>query len=396
MARENKRKRDEKRFGRPERLIDMLSDPRFKWRMPTYMNHEPRENHLEFAARNKELVAIADRATVISIDNVSEYFFQVSDQDEWDVTTDFPCCAPPAEIFWMEARAPKTIRVGDKVLQPAGGFEQFGMLCRSCKLPDQPKSEAEIIEGSRKRSEQLEAFFSPQAVRQIVEKLGVDAVERSMHPETFKLFKEWVYHQRVISKGVPQAVKEMIGKSGFGLTMDLFLRLGDMMMGPLICFSLTLDRSGVPMAVPNIGFYGVQSVAGFAEGRELSRALYSFMNVSLLALTFMNCKDAKLEVIEPSDRLNRERVKSGRKPLHRSHTIEIDGLKRLLETVGQIESSGLKLALHFCRSHFKTWKTSFFGRTLDKPVTHWIPPHVRGNPERGVVVSDYNVKPPKP
>lgn len=46
----------------------------------------------------------------IIVDDVSEYLYAGTEQEEWDWSEDFPNLAPPFPIFWMEAIAPKLIR----------------------------------------------------------------------------------------------------------------------------------------------------------------------------------------------------------------------------------------------------------------------------------------------
>jgi hypothetical protein len=116
---------------------------------------------------------------------------------------------------------------------------------------------------------------------------------------------------------------------------------------------------------------------------------------ALLSVAFMNFKDAATLVPgDPQVRVNRERKKAGLKPFVRYHTINIEPMKKVLRTDGNIESEGLKRALHLCRGHFATYTDNFMGRPLDKPMTVWRPAHVRGSLDEGIIVSDYNVKAP--
>lgn len=51
---------------------------------------------------------------VILIDNVADYYFAVSDQENWDLATDFPNLAPPFEAAWFEHRMPRVIHSREK------------------------------------------------------------------------------------------------------------------------------------------------------------------------------------------------------------------------------------------------------------------------------------------
>jgi len=115
---------------------------------------------------------------------------------------------------------------------------------------------------------------------------------------------------------------------------------------------------------------------------------------SLLAISFMNCKNVTLDPVDPPAVLNKIRQRGGLKPFLRYHTINIEPMKSVLRTEGGIEANGLKKALHICRGHFATYSDRMFGRSLAEPVTVWRPAHVRGSIKEGVVLSDYRVKAP--
>jgi hypothetical protein len=101
-----------------------------------------------------------------------------------------------------------------------------------------------------------------------------------------------------------------------------------------------------------------------------------------------------LDAVEPDPHVNRERRRHGLKPFVRYHTINIEPMKKVLRTEGQIESQGLKRALHICRGHFSTYSEErpLFGKVAG---TFWIPAHVRGEAKEGLVISDYRVKGPR-
>jgi hypothetical protein len=46
---------------------------------------------------------------IFEISNVSDYLFEGTDKEEWDVTEDFPNLRPPAPLFWVEHHYPKRI-----------------------------------------------------------------------------------------------------------------------------------------------------------------------------------------------------------------------------------------------------------------------------------------------
>lgn len=106
MARENRRKREERRFGKPERLADLIvSTPAERWRwglMPDEL-------------AKKQIVRIQSdihSRPSICADNASDYYFN-SPQIHWDYKTDFPCVSPPFPLFFLEMRCPRRINYGD-------------------------------------------------------------------------------------------------------------------------------------------------------------------------------------------------------------------------------------------------------------------------------------------
>jgi hypothetical protein len=114
----------------------------------------------------------------------------------------------------------------------------------------------------------------------------------------------------------------------------------------------------------------------------------------LLSMSLMNCKNTTVEPHEPDRKLNRERTRHSLKPFLRYHTINIEPMRKVLKTEGDIEANGLKKALHICRGHFRRYtdEKPLFGHTAGLV---WTPSHVRGSAKAGVVVSDYKVNAPK-
>jgi hypothetical protein len=114
------------------------------------------------------------------------------------------------------------------------------------------------------------------------------------------------------------------------------------------------------------------------------------MNPALLALSFMNCKNVEVVRHDPPTPTPRQQ-RHLKKPLLRYHTLNIEPMKRVLRTEGgATESSGLKRALHICRGHFANYTDKgLFGKYFGR---FWVPAHVRGTIEEGIVAKDYAVK----
>ena len=131
-----------------------------------------------------------------------------------------------------------------------------------------------------------------------------------------------------------------------------------------------------------------------AESKENFRTTMGFeIFPVLMAMQFGNCKNVELVAQTPCEKLSRSFQRKHGKPLNRFHTIEIDPMRKLLESEGEVKRNGLKKALHICRGHFAhyTPEKPLFGRISGN---FWVPAHVRGAKEHGTVKKDYVVKAP--
>lgn len=112
-----------------------------------------------------------------------------------------------------------------------------------------------------------------------------------------------------------------------------------------------------------------------------------------LALSLCNAKNVSMNPIATNGHCEGAKIK-GKEPTIRYHVLEIDGIKRTLETEGDMANVGLKRALHLCRGHF-----AFYGENNKLFGKHsgliWRPQHVRGSAKQGVVVKDYSIAAPK-
>jgi hypothetical protein len=103
VAREGKRKRDEKRFGKPERMIDKILADGFRlcpWsETPGYDTYLRRDEFVECARQGIAL------ATSVVADNVSEYL-DANPKNEWTYENDFPTPVCPWKHTFIEMLAP--------------------------------------------------------------------------------------------------------------------------------------------------------------------------------------------------------------------------------------------------------------------------------------------------
>ncbi len=115
---------------------------------------------------------------------------------------------------------------------------------------------------------------------------------------------------------------------------------------------------------------------------------------ALLALSFMNCKNVKVANNNPEPKLSKAFNRRHGRPLLTYKTLEIEPMKRVLETEGGIERNGFKKALHICRGHFATLTRNNKGEVLEQPTRYFRDAHTRGDSSNGVVKKDYRVNAP--
>ena len=103
---------------------------------------------MEYRCTRPEYNTIADQfrkilkpAPVFEISNVSEYFYQGTDQTHWGIYSDFPRPMPPFRATWLEWRIPKTVLekgvLGDLPLSEK--FNRAGCLVHTRPLGDYHK-----------------------------------------------------------------------------------------------------------------------------------------------------------------------------------------------------------------------------------------------------------------
>lgn len=65
-------------------------------------------------------------------------------------------------------------------------------------------------------------------------------------------------------------------------------------------------------------------------------------------------------------------------------------MREAIRREGDIETNGLKKALHICRGHFANYSPEhpLFGKYVGQ---FWKPSHVRGSIGSGAVVKDYKI-----
>jgi hypothetical protein len=137
---------------------------------------------------------------------------------------------------------------------------------------------------------------------------------------------------------------------------------------------------------------------GDSKYPELSGSFVLWM--LLLPISFMHCRNVKTIEIQPNPKLNKKRIKRGKLPLLRYHTLDIAPMRRVLDTEGRVgQTSDIKMGLHICHGHFKHFGPAalsghpagidtkpLFGKHVGM---YWWGDVVRGDAQHGVIAKDY-------
>jgi hypothetical protein len=324
------------------RFADQLLQ--WPWAPPAWLAGSPR--HLEDWRRGSAWFreAVAEHP-VVAADNVCEYFFAGTPQEQWDFARDFPCLAPRLENFFVEMARPPVIR-----------SEVHGQLSAE-HLP----LRWGFFFSSTDREGAAETF----AGREV----AGDPVEGFLHPQT-----RWV------------TACVWAHSAGSG-------RVG----GAAVTALLAVGPAGELLAKPHFIITGVDLLAPDGR-REVIRGVQNLLMPALLTVSFLHCKNVAVTDHEPPEPTPRQRRHlEGRQPV-RYKTLDIFPMKAVLRREGNAEVTGLRRALHICRGHFARYAEGrpLFGRA-GLHGQFWIPQHVRGSKEAGEVRKGYRVhEPPGP
>lgn len=339
MARESKRRRDEKRFGKAERLADRIlhADRMIPGAFTDNVDPPDRISVHEWQKCVDALVVEANKSTVVIAGNVVDYFCGAFQSKHFDWSKDLPSITPPFPSMFVEMDFPGTGLPGfPETMRPPKSWGLVVNLLGSDGVPvPGSSSKQSVILDRRNTPERYQSVWSTLIEE---ETAGIDA-----------------------------------GRFNCGMIIDDFGRIvGEPVFGMV---------------------FGERATRQFRE-IEIER-FKALAAPAFLAIAFMHFKGIVVTPVEPHVGFNRERKKAGLRPFVRYHTINIEPAKQVLRTVGNIEANGLKKALHIARGHFATYADNFMGRPLDKPLTVWRPAHVRGSLDKGLVVSDYKVNAPQ-
>jgi hypothetical protein len=280
----------------------------------------------------KRILEYAKQATVIKVDNVARYFFEVSPQHEWDLQTDFPNLAPPFEVIWMEYKAPIQMNVNGLIQSIPHEVRtgNIGALLVSEKVPD------EVKETTR-----TNAFWK----MSIIQFSELPALRRGITLSPFINF--------------------------LGITYEGQLAYLEDKPFHMVGFDKT-----------RIAEFEKMGITPDHAQRSLT-AVYPM----LLGLSFLHCKNVDLTQSGTVKRQRKKRQEG--EPKVKIYTLQIEPIRKILEDAGS-KKTGIKQALHICRGHFKDFSKGkgLFGKYQGM---YWWEAQVRGNAALGFIAKDYQI-----
>lgn len=168
-------------------------------------------------------------------------------------------------------------------------------------------------------------------------------------------------------------------------------------LGPLCEIRFTADQDGVP----NQDAIIITMDDGDDDDlAAMHNTKHSFVGPVCLALSFMHCKNVVVteqDGVYTNRQERREAQRRNDPPLVKHHTLHIEPMKTIIKRESGGDPVTMTKALHIVRGHIAEYGDAFgkgklFGKYEGR---FFIPAHVRGSAEQGVIDKRYVVHPPK-
>jgi len=278
---------------------------------------------------------------IIVADAISEYYYNGTDKEHWDLKEDFPLVIPPFGEFWIEWTRPSFIR-----------SEVYGII----------PAETTAFEMS-----------------------GLHVVATQPQKAQIDLSHSWGEDNR-------QHFRDFCVGADFIWLLNPVGYVKETYSVPSGTFWLATDKSG------NIINYVVITYGAQEDSDLLSAEAPLFIHPGVLALTFMNLKNGSLSppARYAPNKFARAYEKRRDVPLVRYHTVVVDPNKTTKPTDLPGSPSDRQMPFHLVRGSLVTYADEDGKRLFGKyHGTYFRPPHTRGKKEAGISVHDYKVKAPK-
>lgn len=324
---------------------------------------------------NDNLRKTSKDVVVISGDNVAEYLYSGTEQEEWDIDRDFPCLAPPFPSFFIECAAPTHIvsEVHGHIRVPKASPSGWGLFfTASSKEHVQPVSDEVLLRQYNALAHHYLASLKLKV------STYANAWEHFTEQEkqlaaTMLALQDKTNMANLIPEGLEWLLEGV-----------LFLEVarGQPVMGPIARWRFLLDAQGRVLH----HFFGVSmdSEGSSPPSNDAARKFSTLVFAPLLTLSMLHCKNVELIDVKPPKKLSEAHKKRRGVPLCKYKTLEIEPFKQAAGPKG-IDRQQLGRELRIRRGHFKDYRESgLFGK--HKGLFWWD--HVL-KPKAN---TDYNVK----
>lgn len=357
------------------------------------------------AKMQRELSRQVQQVPIIVADNVCEYLYAGTDQEEWHPKADFPTLAPPFPLFWLEMRRPSRIvscetgEMSARTLPYAWGY-----FCQAIEPRDVIATlTEEFIHGDTSNlRRQVEGSFQLLGPT-LEQKFEAAAGDRD------RFWKSLTDGEQAFIANASLLQEMMSGKQGrwmeelralsqqesirWVMRMDLWIEAEKgWILGPLVNHTCLLNAHGELLTDPLFHLYMTDGAIPHVTIIQPAIDAYStLVFAAYLTLSFFHCKNVSVSHETPPTKLSKAHIRRHGVPLLRYHRLDIHPMQQVLRSEGRSGDHGLAKALHICRGHFKDYRQNgLFGRNFG---IYWWDMHLRGKAEQGIVMKDYAMHP---
>jgi hypothetical protein len=350
-----------------------------------------------------------DNAEVLVVDNVTRYLYEACEQEVWS-GEDYPNCAPPFPVFWLETRAPRFSRSG-KTIVPWSGQHAWGCLCVANEIPedlsgmfDDPRVQQRLANERQQAWESVQRTFALEG-RQIPPTPPPSpevwhAWFATLSPNCQEVLKTYAYTLQASSPDTLGAGVTSPARWHYSLTLFLHMEPHEPVLGPVLFGTALVSPTGQLVELPTLEGTTTFVQFGMRHGEYMTpeerQQLANLGNTMLmpfwLSLAFLHCKNVTLQKQDPCHQRKPPKSREVCRRLH-YHVLDIKPMQEVLRQQGQREKVGLKASLHICRGHFADYRMGegLFGKHRG---LYWWDSHLRGRSARGIVVKDYALHTP--
>jgi hypothetical protein len=378
--------------------------------------------------------------TVIDGTNLSDYLYANEAKGEWDLVNDFFNIAPPFEKFFVECKAPaKLLTKKGFIPWPTHLPREWGVLFLATDLTKLNQHDRDLLAGVNQET--------PEASRWLLQAILFAETPYTPNGQYNGKIREqfsWWFpvlpdgsqptstpRQRLIK--IQYVVNESLGLIGvnepkFTPSKDNpargMLEMNDDMLNLVNITNVDStnrfwypDAAAVPLfeapsdegweslkTTPTDCFIKVMSlredIPSMKPGWQLhyttieEKYWLPLLQPCLMTICFLHVKNITMERMEPPKPLVKKAMKRYGEPLCTYHVLKIQPFKKVLETEGHVAQTGIRHALSICRAHFHHYGEQFGKGLLFGKIsgTFYIPSHIRGSIERGMVDKSYRLE----